>query len=199
MLLHRLGLTDSDTEARLSLKLATGEARELSLPLESTQNTTQSDGDNWNVLIPSNPSKPNRWVHVLDTVKERPQIYRKPVDVDCQWLEDHQILYLRSNAIAGTDGNPMSLEWKLLGIVANEIFPNRPKAVIVDLRLSSGGNFGNATLFAQALPKVLRPGSKVLVLVSATTFSAAIVTAAMLKEAGGGSVMLIGEGMGDNQ
>jgi hypothetical protein len=167
-LLHRLGMTDSDSEARLSLRLATGEAREVTLPLESNPNPSQSDGDNWTVLIP--------------------------------WLAgDHPILYLRSNEIEGVDGNPMSLEWKLLGIIATEVAPNHPKSVIVDLRLNSGGNFGNATLFAQALPWLLEPGGKVLVLVSASTFSAAIVTAAMLKEAGGANVVLIGEGMGDNQ
>ena len=93
----------------------------------------------------------------------------------------------------------MSLGWKLIGIIMNEVVPNRPKSVIVDFRLNDGGNFGNGILFAQALPKLLRPGGKVFVLVSASTFSAAIVTAAMLKESGGASVIFLGTGMGDNQ
>jgi hypothetical protein len=196
-LLHRLGIADSDTGATLTLRLRTGEVKELALPLESSPNPVQGDPRNWSMLLPADPSKPGRWVHVLDTTKTLPQIYRKPVDVEAQWLtEDHRILYIRSNEIAGADGNDLSR--KLLGIIATEVIPNQPKSVIVDLRLNSGGNFGNATLFSQALPKVLWPGSKLFVLVSASTFSAALVMAAMLKDAGAERVILIGEGMGDN-
>jgi hypothetical protein len=199
-LLHRLGMTDSDTEAKLRLRLATGEVREIVLPLESAPDPSQSDAENWETLIPTDPARAGRWTHVLDTVKEPPQIYRKPVDADYRWLTgDRRILYVRSNQIEGSDDNPMSLEWKLMGIILNEVVPNRPQSVIVDLRLNDGGNFGNAILFAQALPKMLPAGGKVFVLVSASTFSAAIVTAALLKEAGGTSVMLIGTGMGDNR
>jgi hypothetical protein len=199
VLLHRLGITDSDTETHLTVRLPSGEEREVSLPLESAPDPSQSDAENWETLIPSEPTQVGRWSHVLDSVKDRPQIYRKPVDVDYQWLAgDRRILYIRSNEILGADGNDMSLEWKLVGMIATEIAPKPPRFVIVDLRLNDGGNFGNAILFAQALPKVLQPGGKVFVLVSASTFSAAIVTAAMLKEAGGASVMLIGTGMGDN-
>jgi hypothetical protein len=153
-LLHRLGIADSDTGATLALQLRTGEVKELALPLESSPNLVQGDPRNWSMLFPADPSKPGRWVHVLDTTKTLPQIYRKPVDVEAQWLtEDHRILYIRSNEIAGTDGNDLSR--KLLGIIATEVIPNQPKSVIADLRLNSGGNFGNATLFSQALPKVL--------------------------------------------
>jgi hypothetical protein len=200
VLLHRLGMSESDTQARLSLRLVTGEIREITLLLESAPDPSQTDADNWETLIPSDPAQAGRWVHVLDGIKERPQVYRKRVDADYQWLtDDHRILYIRSNQIEGSDDNSLSLEWKLVGIIMNEVVPNRPKSVIVDLRLNDGGNFINVIPFAQALPQMLRPGGKVFVLVSASTFSAAIVAAAMLKEAGGASVMLMGTGMGDNQ
>jgi len=68
----------------------------------------------------------------------------------------------------------------------------------VDLRFNGGGNFFNTILFAQALPKLLPPGGHIYVLVSGSTFSAAIVTAAMLKEVGGSKVVLLGTPMGDD-
>jgi hypothetical protein len=155
--------------------------------------------ENWSVLIPTEPAQAGRWPHVLDAVKERPDIYQDTVDIATRWLgDDHQILYMRSNQIQGKDGQPTSLEWKLARVFVSEIVPNHPRAVIVDLRLNSGGNLLNTILFSQALPKVLAPGGTVLVLVSTSTFSAAICTAAMLKESGGASVIFLGTSMGDN-
>jgi hypothetical protein len=198
-LLHRLGLIESDTEAAVGVHLVTGESRTVRLRVETTVDPWEDHAENWGVLIPNESNAPARWVHVLDAVAERPLVYRKPVDVEYHWLTgDHRVLYLRSNRIEGTDGNEMSLAWKLLGIVAVEVVPHQPQGVIVDLRLNSGGNFGNFILFAQALPKVVRPGGKVCVLVSASTFSAALVATALLKEAGGANVTLLGTGMADN-
>ncbi len=197
-LLHRLGITSSDTEARLTLTLASGSTEEVVLSSETGEDPGQSDSEEWGVLIPSDRRTSGRWSHVLDTVEPRPAVYRASVDVEHEWLtEDHRILYVRSNRISGSGGDELSLTWKLVGIVMTEVLPNPVQVVVVDLRLNSGGNFGNAILFAQALPRVLAPGARVYVLVSGSTFSAAIVTAAMLKDSGGARVTLVGSGMGD--
>ncbi len=198
-LLHRLGITESDTEARLTLRLTDGSQEDVVLPVEMTGDPGQLDEEEWGVLIPSDPRTPGRWLHVLDSVKSRPSIYRDSVDVDREWLsEDHRILYIRSNRIGGSGGDDMSLTWKLMGLIMTEVVPNAVQVVIVDLRLNSGGNFGNVILFAQALPRVLSSESRVYVLVSGSTFSAAIVAAAMLKDSGGSRVTLVGSAMGDN-
>ena len=93
--------------------------------------------------------------------------------------------------------NHYELMEKLIGLLQGEIAPRRPKFVIVDLRLNSGGDFFNTIVFAQALPKLIPRDGKILVLVGPSTFSAALVTAAMLKEYGGEQVMLVGEPLGD--
>jgi hypothetical protein len=197
-LLHRLGLIDSPTEVPLALRWATGEEREERLSRRTGTEPVEERAENWEVLIPDALENPGRWKHVLDPLRERPRIYRAPVDVESVWLTgDHQTLYLRSNRIEGGEDQELSLAWKLLGIVATEVVPNRPRSVFVDLRLNSGGNFGNSLLFAQALPKVMPAGGRVYVLVSASTFSAALVTAALLKDAGGSRVTLIGTAMAD--
>lgn len=199
-LLHHLGMAVSDTEAQLTVRLSTGAEREVSLPALQGGDPPLADMENWSVLIPTQMTQAGRWPHVLDGLKERPDIYQKTTDIATRWLGDeHKILYMRSNQIQGLDGQPTSLELKLVGIFVSEIVPNRPKAVILDLRLNSGGNLLNTILFSQALPKVLAPGGKVLVLMSTSTFSAAIATAAMLKESGGASVVFLGTNMGDNQ
>jgi hypothetical protein len=103
------------------------------------------------------------------------------------------VLYVRSNTLAGAQ-----LDQALLfDVLQANVVPRRPKYVIVDLRLNNGGNFFNTILFAQALPKLLPPDGRIFVLVSRATFSAALVTAAMLKANAGERAILVGETMGD--
>jgi hypothetical protein len=72
-----------------------------------------------------------------------------------------------------------------------------PCAVILDLRGNGGGNYTNTWDFAHALPGLLRPGGHISVLTDSLTFSAAITTAAFVKDAGGNRVRIIGEPVGD--
>jgi len=113
------------------------------------------------------------------------------------WIKDGtKILYVRSNQVQSSDQKP--LDQKLVfELVQNEVVSRRPKYAIVDLRPNQGGNFFNTVLFTQALPRLLPPDGRVFVLVGRATFSAALVTAAMLKANGGNRTVLIGETMGD--
>jgi hypothetical protein len=100
-LLHRLGMTRSDTEVRLTLRLRDGKAKKVSLGVESATGASQHGGDDRPALVPTDMDVTGRWVHVLDSVKERPAIYQKPVDADYRWLgEGHRTLYIRSNQIS---------------------------------------------------------------------------------------------------
>jgi hypothetical protein len=194
VLLHRLGMTDSDTEAQLTVRLwGRSGSQQVSLPLASMPDPTGW----WYALLPEPASQKGRWPGVIDSVKSVPLTYQKPVNLSSRWLgPDHQVLYIRSNQIEGFGGaDPHD---KLAVIFLSQVVPEHPKSVIVDLRFNGGGNFLNTILFAQALPKLLPPGGHVYVLVSGSTFSAAIVTAAMLKEVGGSKVVLLGTPMGDD-
>lgn len=70
----------------------------------------------------------------------------------------------------------------------------RARQVIVDLRGNPGGSFFGALQFARQLPEAA-PGAAVAILVDKFTFSAALVTAALMKVHAGGRI--IGEEMGD--
>jgi hypothetical protein len=72
-----------------------------------------------------------------------------------------------------------------------------PCAVILDLRGNEGGDYTRTWRFANALPGLLAPGGRIVVLTDPATFSAAISTAAFVKQAGGARVALAGEPVGD--
>ncbi|RUL70515.1 hypothetical protein EKH80_20160 [Dyella choica] len=74
---------------------------------------------------------------------------------------------------------------------------NPPCAVILDLRGDGGGDYTNTWHFTHALPNLLAPGGRIIVLTNSATFSAAITTAAFVKDAGGDRVAIIGEPVGD--
>jgi hypothetical protein len=199
-LLYRLGLTENDREVRLKLRRSEGGTYEDTIPLSRSRDPRSDEAEDWAVLIPAESTRRGRWAHILDGAPERPLVYGPPVDVDFRWLSTgRKILYIRSNRLNGPEGNELSLTWKFLGIIMSEVVPNRPRSVVVDLRLNSGGNFGSVLLFAQALPRLLGRGGRVIVLVGPSTFSAAIVAVALLKDAGGPSVRILGTKMGDNE
>jgi hypothetical protein len=72
-----------------------------------------------------------------------------------------------------------------------------PCAVILDLRGDGGGDYTNTWGFAHALPGLVASGGPISVLTDSLTFSAAITTAAFVKEAGGDRVSIVGEPAGD--
>lgn len=192
-LLHRLGITASDSETQLTVQLwGRSGSQQVSLPLASMPDPT----DGWGALRPEPASQKGRWPGVIDSVKSVPLTYQEPVNLSSRWLgPDHRVLYIRSNQIWGFGGP--DIHDKLAVIFLSQIVPEHPKSVIVDLRFNGGGNFFSTILFAQALPELLPRGGHIYVLVSGNTFSAAIVTAAMLKESGGRKVVFLGMPMGD--
>ncbi len=73
----------------------------------------------------------------------------------------------------------------------------RPCNVILDLRYDDGGDFVNTYGFARELPKLVPPAGQIILLTGSATFSAGISTAAFVKHAGQGRVVIIGEPVGD--
>jgi hypothetical protein len=199
-LLRHIGVAATADEVPLTLRMPDGAVRSTSLgrPLSPDPGDRHNPVlSGYSVLIPDPVDMPGRWMHALDRVPRRPLIYLPPTDLAQEWIGDnHNVLYLRSNTIISLDNS--ALDQKLLGVLQNAIVARRPQIVVVDLRLNNGGNFFNTVLFAQALPRLLPPAGRIFVWVSRATFSAALVTAAMLKGHGGDRVTLIGETMGDD-
>ena len=177
-----------------------GKSREVTL----APATSRAPGDEgqptkrvYSILVPDARDHPNRWPHVLDAVADdRSPAYAPRTDLEQRWLgPDQRVLYVRSNSVNSLDDK--SLQLKLGDVIAKSVVAKRPRAVIIDLRFNNGGDFFNTILFSQALPKLMPRDGRVMVLDGRATFSAAHVTAAMLKGASHGNVVLIGEPMGD--
>jgi hypothetical protein len=196
-LLREIGATRSDEKVRVTFTLRDGKRRTVALGVAPAQDPEPRRGS-YAALIPSDAALVGRWPHVLDPIAMRPLIYQPEVDLHVEWLQaDPGLLYLRSNRIFSTRENRYGLMEKLINLLHAEIAPKRPPHIVVDLRLNTGGDFFNTITFAEALPALLPPGGRIYVLVGPVTFSAGLVTAALLRQHGGDKVLLVGERMGD--
>ncbi|MDQ0396071.1 peptidase S41 [Labrys monachus] len=199
--LRRIGAVPDAAEIPVTLRLADGGLHRASLGAATAPDP--GDGHDpvfsgWSALIPDDPDMPGRWPHVLDGIDTRSPVYAKPTDLSTTWMGSAgKVLYVRSNYLRSQGQDARYQGW-VFGVLQGLVVPKQPQAVIVDLRLNNGGNFFDTLLFAQALPKLMPAGGRVFVLIGRATFSAALVTAAMLKGAGPDKVIFIGEPMGDN-
>jgi len=199
VILHRLKVSADPAATEITLRLRDGTLRRLRLAEQLAADPAEVRWDYWGVLIPGTAAQAGGWLHVLDGISLRSPAYDPAIDLSTTWLGvDKRVLYVRSNQIAGIDGSDETFQSKFYRIINNEVLQGKPRAVVVDLRLNSGGNYFNTVPYTKALLALLPGDAKVFVLVGSTTFSAAIVTAAMLKSEGGTRVALVGSAMGDN-
>jgi hypothetical protein len=103
-----------------------------------------------------------------------------------------QVVRLRSIADAG--GEKIA---PFLAATTAALRAHPPCAVILDLRGNGGGDYTKVWRFAHALPRLLAPAGRIFILTDGLTFSAAITTAAFVKDAAGNRVTIIGEPVGD--
>jgi hypothetical protein len=194
--LHYIGASSDTAMATLHLSLRNGRHRKVKLGAEQSADPAKLPA--WMSLVPGARDVPGRWSHVLDSAPRIPPLFRGVTNLDCEWWRNDEVIYLRSNYIWGTNQNRYQLFENLIGVLQAEVAVRRPKFAIVDLRLNHGGDFFNTILFAHALPTLIPTDGRIYVLVGPDTFSAAIVTAAMLKDAGDDRVLLVGDTMGDD-
>jgi len=74
---------------------------------------------------------------------------------------------------------------------------NPPCNLILDLRFNTGGDYTNTWSFAHKLPGMVAGGGRIVMLTSASTFSAGLTTVAFVKEAAADRVVILGEPVGD--
>jgi hypothetical protein len=103
-----------------------------------------------------------------------------------------QFVQLKSNSDQG--GQKIG---KFLSSTESHLRQVPPCNVILDLRYDGGGDYMNTHGFARDLPKLVSPAGRIIVLTGPATFSAGISTAAFVKHAGQGRVVIVGETVGD--
>jgi hypothetical protein len=103
-----------------------------------------------------------------------------------------QFVQLKSNADQGAQSIA-----EFLSSTERHLRQVQPCNVILDLRYDGGGDYTNTYGFARLLPKLTPPAGQIIVLTGPATFSAGISTAAFVKHAGQGRVVILGEPVGD--
>lgn len=84
---------------------------------------------------------------------------------------------------------------KFLKQATAEIKSRKPENLILDMRFNGGGDYTQSASFMKSLPKLVH--GRVFVLTSKDTFSAAVTSVGLLKQAGGARTVIVGDHVGD--
>ena len=103
-----------------------------------------------------------------------------------------QFIQLKSNV----DQGGQSIK-EFLSSTESRLRQAPPCNLILDLRYDGGGDYLNTYGFARHLPNLIPAPGKIIVLTGPATFSAGISTVAIVKHAGHGRVVIVGESVGD--
>jgi hypothetical protein len=139
------------------------------------------EGKDWSTLLTPDAKLP---VFLLDYANPFQSLY---------WA-DKEVYYLEFKSNEGESGHSIG---KFVARVKHEIVADRPRDVVVDLRLDQGGDFVTTAGLMTNLTNLTDSIEHVYVLTSAWTLSAGNVSVALLKQHGGRKVSVIGETVGD--
>jgi hypothetical protein len=140
--------------------------------------------------LPDEPS--GEWQTVLDPQGPLPHSLRAPERSVYAAALDDGTLYLHLWQIRDDASGP--LEPAIAKAVGEGA---RWRRIVLDLRFDRGGDFPWARAQIRGLPRHLAADGRILVLVDNTTFSAAIIDAALAKHFGGERTLIVGEPPGD--
>ena len=110
------------------------------------------------------------------------------------WIDHGCILLIQLKAIQDVDNFRIR---DFLEATTEEMGAHAPCHIILDMRFNTGGDYTKAARFASRLPDFLPPGGRIYILTGPQTFSAAITTAALVKQAAGSRAVVLGEPVGD--
>src|SRR5579863_5816175 len=110
------------------------------------------------------------------------------------WIDHGCTLFIQLKVIHDADNLHIR---DFLEATADEMGTRTPCNIILDLRFNTGGDYTKAARFAAHLPDFVPPSGRVYLLTDSQTFSAAITTAAFVKQAAASRAIILGEPVGD--
>ena len=139
--------------------------------------------------------EPSNWRTLLSTDAELP-LWLRDFNTPFRraWINHGCTLFIQLKAIHDMDNLHMR---DFLKATTDEMRARPPCSIIFDLRSNTGGDYTKVARFASDLPEFVPPRGRIYVLTDAQTFSAAITTAAFVKQAAGFRVIILGESVGD--
>ena len=152
----------------------------------------------WHSLIPTGATKGfEGWRHVSSEgdAEQLPRYLVNPSE-PLSYALDEGGLYIR--ALPGFRAGDQSIQQAYNAMLADHQDESLDY-LVVDFRLHDGGDYTKSMAFAKSAPKSVKPDGKVYLITGPNTFSAGIVTLAMLKYYSGERATVIGEQMGDRE
>ena len=198
-LLHAAELAPSDQEMTLTLKLADATTLERTIEALSAEDSAPRGWRYpWHTLLAGRLSEEDTDWHYLGQRFETVPLYlADPTRVHLMKdLAPEPVLYLRLLFSISTDDSQLS---EFYAKAEASIKQTAPKAVVLDLRYDPGGDYTQSVGFLRRLPDLLPETSRIYVLTSNTTFSAALVGVAMIKFHGAERTLIVGERVGDHE
>ena len=194
-LLHAASLATQSHRLNLRMQMRDGSEREIVMTADRpdadspavysdsylSPRRIDGEGDEWKALLPDDAGMPQ---FLRD--------YENPFHT--AWWTDQHTFYVQFRSNMDEPGLPIA---PFTERVEREIVANKPRFIVLDLRLDQGGDFTKTASLMKRVATLTDSIEHVYVLTSAWTFSAGNVSLAMVKEHGGDKVTVIGEAAGD--
>lgn len=197
-LMAAAGQAVSPDKIDLTLETETGDLEQVSFAGVDAENPQELPWRAaWHTLSPEvGGFTEDGWSHALGTDATRLPKYLTMWGETLSYPLDQNGLYIR--ALPGFAVGEQSIGKAYKGMLAEH-----PKGsldyLVLDFRLHDGGDYTKSIGFAKAAPKVVAEDGDVYIITGPNTFSAGIVTAAMLKYNSGDRAIIVGEHMGDRE
>lgn len=194
-LLHAAGFATQSDRINLRVQMLDGSQRAVSMiadPPDANSPTVYSDS----FLSPRRiDGESEEWKPLLSRNAEQPEFLREYDNpFQTKWWPDRQIYYVQFRSNMDEPGHPIG---NFIAHVEHGIVANKPRFIVLDLRLDQGGDFTKTASLMKRIATLTDSIQHVYVLTSAWTFSAGNVSLALVKEHGGNKVTVIGEPAGD--
>jgi hypothetical protein len=182
-------------QTQWTFRLPNGTEVTRTLPGEiSGENEPHAEMTRW--LSPQKMNgEPSNWHALISNDADLPLSLR---DFDSTfrraWIDQGCTLFIQLKGIADAGNQHIG---DFLSATADEMRAHPPCNIILDLRFNTGGDYTKAARFASHLPDFLPPSGRIYLLTGPQTFSAAITTAAFVKQAAGSRAIILGEPVGD--
>ena len=195
-LLAASGNAASGEAINVTLQSKSGEIEQVQFDGLSIENADDAGWRGaWQSLTPDGGSPGFRdWPHVLEAKGAVTPLFLQNPSEPLFYKLDNNGFYIR--ALPGFSAGDQSIK-KAYKSVLSEHPDGSLDYLVVDFRLHDGGDYTKSIAFAKAAPKTVKEDGDIYIITGPNTFSAAIVTVALLKYYSGDRGVIIGEQMGD--
>jgi hypothetical protein len=197
-IMHAAGLSSSSGRMTIRVANSEGAGREITLEgVKAADAAKLPPRWPWMTLTAAPMAdEGGNWQSALPGVGGQIPLYLQRPDDNFFWTRVGGGVYVRPHLLLERAETPILAKFEAV------IRAGTPKPfdfMIVDLRQSPGGDFTKVLDFAKAAPNTIKPGGRLYIATASQTFSAAMVTTALLKHHGGDRSVIIGERAGDRE